>query len=198
MSDTYCYMHVGGAGRDSVALRQELKDSVYGTWRQSGIGAWGVWEGLFGVGSNELIVVGAAAGEQESAAFTSAFSEAQVVDSLLLTPTVRPSETKPCDKAGLYVFRFFDVNHADVDEIAALSFEAWTTFEHAGDYQAEPQGLFAQRDRSAERGRMLLVTWYDGLNSWQTSRRPAPAAAANFQRRRDLTHGTRALATRLL
>jgi hypothetical protein len=44
---------------------------------------------------------------------------------------------------------------------------------------------------------MLLVTWYDGLESWQTSRAPDPAAVENFKRRRALTDGTVALATRL-
>ncbi|MFV2089128.1 MAG: hypothetical protein ACC642_00580 [Pseudomonadales bacterium] len=197
MNDTYCYLHLRGSGRDSEALRVHLKESVLGAWRQSGITVWGIWEGLFGVGSNELIVVAAAAGDRTEDAFTDVLTEAEVLDVLLLVATVRPVGTAPCDKPGLYVFRFFDIDNANVDEIAALSNEAWTTFENTDDYAAEPQGLFAQHDRSAERGRMLLVTWYDGLNSWQTSRRPAPAAMENFLRRRALTHGTRALATRL-
>ena len=82
--------------------------------------------------------------------------------------------------------------------IAALSKEAWTTFEDTDDYRAEPQALFCQRDRSQKEGRMLLLTWYDGLESWQTSRQPAPAATQNFRRRHQLTRGTIAYATRLL
>lgn len=45
---------------------------------------------------------------------------------------------------------------------------------------------------------MLLCTWYDGLNSWQRSRTPAPEATENFRRRHALTSGTIAFATRLL
>jgi hypothetical protein len=45
---------------------------------------------------------------------------------------------------------------------------------------------------------MLLLTWYDGLGSWQTSRQPAPDARENFRRRHALTAGTIAYATRLL
>ena len=44
-------------------------------------------------------------------------------------------------------------------------------------------------------GRMLLVTWYDGLESWQRSRQFPPEARDNFLRRRELTGGTLALAT---
>jgi hypothetical protein len=45
---------------------------------------------------------------------------------------------------------------------------------------------------------MLLCTWYDGLESWQLSREPAPEAATNFRRRHALTLGTIAYATRLI
>ena len=88
--------------------------------------------------------------------------------------------------------------HADVDEIAELSRVAWESFEHVDAYSAEPQGLFCQADRSEERGRMLLVTWYDGLNSWQASRNHPAKARENFQRRQQLTNGTVAYATRLI
>jgi hypothetical protein len=198
MNDTYCYLHLRGAGRDTKALRSNLTESVLGAWRQSGITVWGIWEGLFGVGSNELIVVAAAAGDRPQTAFTDALNSAVVLDVLMLTPTVRPEGTAPCEKPGLYVFRFFDVDNENVEQIAALSLDAWKSFENTDNYEAEPQGLFAQQDRTAVEGRMLLVTWYDGLNSWQTSRRPAPAAMENFLQRRALTHGTRALATRLV
>ena len=76
--------------------------------------------------------------------------------------------------------------------------DVFTQAETVDAYRAEPQGLFCQRDRSAEHGRMLLLTWYDGLNSWQASRQPPQAARENFQRRHALTNGTVAYATRLV
>ena len=197
--NTFCYLYLAGPGRDIAELRKILAGEVLGAWRQAGITPWGVWAGLFGIASNELLVVAAASGQRTEAEFTSMMPEAvQVIEALPIVPTVRPVDPAPCEKPGLYVFRFFDVKNADVDEIAGLSLEAWTTFEKSDDYQAEPQGLFRQADVGPERGRMLLVTWYDGLESWQTSRRPAPEAVENFQRRRDLTYGTSALATRLV
>ena len=148
--------------------------------------------------SNELIVVsyGDVTGVDAAIAATPGVAEVQT---LLLEPTVRPTEDEPRTRAGLYVFRFFDVQHKDVEEIAALSFEAWKDFEAGGgDYDAIPQGLFRQHDVSAESGRMLLCTWYDGLNSWQASRTPPGDASERFRARHQLTRGTIAYATRLL
>ena len=158
---------------------------------------WGAFHGLFGVASNELIVVtyGAVADVDEAIAATPGVVR---VDTLLLEPTVRPTKDEPRTREGLYVFRFFDVAHKDVDEIAALSFEAWKDFEHADEYAAIPQALFRQHDVSADRGRMLLCTWYDGLNSWQASRTPPGNAGANFRKRGLLTRSAIAYATRLL
>ena len=203
MSHSYCYLRLRGQGRDTAALREALTGEVLGAWRREGIAVWGVWAGLFGLASNELIVVGAAADERSADAFTAALGQGAgalaVRDALMLAPTVRPTSLQPCDKPGLYVFRFFDVLGRDVEEIAALSKTAWETFENTEAYAAEPQGLFRQLEQAPEeQGRMLLVTWYDGLESWQTSRAPNPAATENFLRRRELTGGTLALATRLL
>jgi len=198
MSNTYCYLHLRGSGRDARALREALESRTLGSWRQSAITAWGIWEGLFGVASNELLVVATGSGERTVKDFTTDLGAVEVVDVQLIAATVRPVAAEPCEAPGLYVFRFFEVRNADVEEIADLSAAAWETFENTDRYTAEPMGLFSQHDLSSETGRMLLVTWYDGLASWQTSRRPATAAAANFQRRRDLTLSTRALATRLV
>ena len=197
--NTYCYLHLRGAGRDHSALRAALTDHVFGAWRQAGITVWGVWEGIFGVASNELLIVAAASGDRTQPAFTAALGGGlEVLDSLLLNATARPEGLTPCEKPGLYVFRFFDVQAQDVQEIARLSAVAWETFEDTADYQAEPQGLFAEAEKQMGPGKMLLVTWYDGLDSWQASRQPAPEAMENFRRRRELTRGTRALATRLV
>ena len=199
MTDTYCYMHLRGEGRDSAALKAALGDAA-SAWRQAGITLWGAWEGLFGVASNELIVVLAASGERPEADFTGLLDgkSVSIRDSLLLAPTVRPEGPAPCEAPGLYVFRFFEVATANVAEVAELSRQAWETFENADVYRSEPQGLFRPYDQQIAVGRMLLVTWYDGLESWQTSRAPDPAATENFKRRRALTEGTLALATRLI
>ena len=117
---------------------------------------WGAFHGLFGVASNELILV--AAGDAEAAGAAAekvgAMDSVERVESLLLVPTVRPTTSESLTRDGLYVFRFFEVDNDDVEEIASLSKEAWTTFENTNDYRAEPEALFCQHDRSQQTGRM--------------------------------------------
>ena len=191
----YAYSRLRATGRDFRSLYDALRRDEYAALAPANV--WGAFHGLFGVASNELILVtyGDVAGVADALA-----NHAQVggADTLLLEPTARPTQAAPRRREGLYVFRFFDVAHKDVDEIVALSAQAWKSFEGGDGYQAVPQGLFRQHDGSAEAGRMLLCTWYDGLNSWQQSRTPPPDAAAGFRRRHALTRGTIAYATRLL
>ena len=122
----------------------------------------------------------------------------EIRQSEMLTSTVRPVDAKAPERPGLYVFRFFEALNENVEEIVRLSSEAWKSFENEENYEAEPQGLFCPSDLSEDAGRMLLVTWYDGLQSWQTSREPPEAARENFGRRRELTRSTVAIATVLV
>jgi len=156
---------------------------------------YGVFGGLFGIGSGELVVVTSQPREHASLA---APAGARVVEQHFLLPTVRPETPGSLERPGVYVFRFFHVKNADVDEIVRVSAEAWVTFENTDAYRSEPQALFSPRDRQPERGWMLLLTWYDGFASWETSRQPAPQARASFARRHALTFGTIAYATRLI
>ena len=161
---------------------------------------WGAFFGLFGVASNELmaITVGSEAEVAESIAVAQGLAGAVCDAPLLLAPTVRPTSAAPLRREGLHVLRFFDVAPAHYDEFVELSRTAWETFEAADGYRAEPQGLFRLRDDAAERGLMLLVTWYDGLGSWQASRHPPAAAGQRFERRGQLATSTVAYATRLI
>lgn len=192
--DTFAFLRIRGNERDWPPVREAVVAALPAER------VWGTFHGLFGLASNELIAVtvGDDGAVAESVETVSALDAVEGAASLTLVPTVRPTDAVPRTREGLYVFRFFEVAHRDVEEIAALSAEAWKSFETVDEYRAEPQGLFCQRDRSAERGRMLLVTWYDGLNSWQASRQPPQHARENFQRRHALTAGTVAYATRLV
>lgn len=193
MSDTFAFLRLtarkGGWQPLHSALTSQLAPAS----------VWGAFHGLFGVGSNELIAVTVGDDDTVDASIETARRlDVDHVYALTLKPTARPTSTDPLTREGLYVFRFLDVRNADIDEIASLSAQAWRTFESPDEYRAEAQALFCQRDRSEVRGRMLLLTWYDGLNSWQTSREPPAQAQALFQRRRTLTSGSIAYATRLV
>ena len=158
---------------------------------------WGAFHGLFGIASNEFIVVtmGNVSGIGSR---LYRLRNLHSHETHFLEPTVRPLEYEPRTREGLYVFRFFRVDNNDVNQIAELSATAWQWFENADNYRAEPQALFCEQDRSSAEGRMLLCTWYDDLNSWMTSRQPAPEASENFRQRGELTLRTKAYATRLI
>ncbi len=192
----YQRLTVRANGRNWQPLAEHIRQESLLAWQDRDVTVWGVWHGLFGLASNELYVMLAGATEVDVASQLP--GDGSVVGNLVLQPTVRPESREPCTTPGLYVFRTFEVNNSDVDEVAALSEQAWTTFETDEAYRARPMGLFCEADRSAARGTMLLVTWYDGLGSWQTSRTPAPEARAIFRRRHELTHATAAVATRLV
>ena len=198
---TYCYTRLQAGERNWQPLFDHLRSATLPRLADSGVELWGAWSGLFGIGSNELVLMTSADSALAHAALLGERlidAPAAIVEQHQLMPTVRPADPRPLTRPGLYVFRFFDVNNVDVEEIAKLSLEAWSTFESTQTYRAEPQGLFCQHDRDATRGIMLLCTWYDGLESWQRSREPPAAAAENFRRRHALTHGTIAYATRLI
>jgi hypothetical protein len=198
---TFAYTRLKGAQRNWQPLFDRLSATTLPALARAGVNRWGAWSGLFGIGSNELILMTSADVAVDHANVLNAHLAAApgtVVGQHLFEPTVRPEADRALTRPGLYVFRFFDIDNADIDEIARLSLDAWTTFESTCSYQAEAQGLFRLRNRRAASGLMLLCTWYDGLESWQASREPPPEAAANFRRRHDLTRGTIAYATRLI
>ena len=59
MSGSYCYLHLRGKGRDNRAMLDVLRTQIIPQWQQIDISVWGMFNGLFGVASNELIVVAA-------------------------------------------------------------------------------------------------------------------------------------------
>ena len=192
------WIRVRGPERNWQPTLEQIRQTTLPALRERDGALWGVFHGLFGIGSNELVMVTSWGLDHDPVGELTLPANVERVEEHVLVPTVRPTSDQQLTRPGLYVFRFFDVCNADVEEVAELSHTAWTTFEDTGEYAAEPQGLFCQKDRSTERGAMLLLTWYDGLNSWQTSRRPHPDATANFRRRHELTFGTIAYATRLI
>jgi len=203
MADSYCLYRIRAEGRDTAALEARLAAETVPAWSADGVTCWGCWRGLFGLASNELFVMTAAAGRRDLAPAAAALpAGAAVLDTLVLDSTVRPASVAPLTEPGLYVFRFFYVRPDHCDELVSLSRQAWETFETSTAYASRPLGLFRPRVDGEPaldgRVRMLLVTWYDGFGSWQSSRSPAPEARENFRRRHALTAGTVAYATRLV
>lgn len=194
---TFCLTRIRLPDRSWQPHRTALLERLAATLAPNRGALWGAFSGLFGVASNELMLMTHAQGMDPRP--DRALGGARIVEQYLLAPTVRPAcPPSALTRPGVYVFRFFDTETRHIDEIVALSQEAWTTFENTSAYRSEPLGLFAPADRSGSEARMLLLTWYDGFGSWETSRTPAPAARANFARRHELTSGTVAFATSLV
>lgn len=195
----FLFCRVRSHDADASSLVAAATGSIGQAITAGGGSSWGLFEGQFGIASNELLAMAAlpAAAAGEVTAAWSAVPGATLVDCLELEATARPRDAAPMARPGLYVFRFFEVDLGNVEEIVRLSREAWLSFEASDAYRAEPMGLFRSASGQPQT-RMLLVTWYDGFDSWQTSRQPAPAARENFLKRRRLTRGTIAYATRLV
>jgi hypothetical protein len=207
MSDSIGFLHLRlrSDRMDAAALHVELRSGMDARLAAFGAQIWSSFQGLFGLHSRELILV--LAYPLQRAAFVDDIQSwlptgVSIVERYSWVPTTRPGSAAPLTGEGLYVLRFFDIRQRDADEIAAISRAAWETFEVSERYASKPLALFKEQvkaNASVEvQGRMLLITWYDGFASWQTSRQPAPAAVDHFKRRAALTSGTIAYACKLL
>lgn len=158
---------------------------------------WGIWQGVFGLAANQLIVMSA---HTEPSDGWMPFDGCDVESVWVLEPTARPQSVTPLARSGVYVFRDFWLPYQHVAEAVELSSAAWKTFEGAEAYSTEPMGLFApaQSLTDSQECVLHLLTWYPDFASWETSRQPDPAAMQRFVARRKLTRSTRAVATRLL
>lgn len=188
------------AGRNFQTLADELEATTLPAIAREGGRKWMLANGLFGLWTNEVILVTTWPREADAASVLAANlpAGASVVEARDMVATARPLTDAPPSKPGIYVHRLFGVDGTDVERFVALSDEAWNTFENTFDYKAEPQGLFRMREHPETGGQMLLITWYERLESWERSRTPAPEAAENFRERAMLTKRSMAIATRLV
>jgi hypothetical protein len=182
----YQFLHLKDpTSSNPLALLAQIKQL---TQQGEGLKHWGLFPGLFGLGTNEVYWLA-----NDAALTAIQNTELQVLQRLTLRPTVRPKSFVPRDQPGVYVFRWFEVSEAKIDEVVRLSNEAWESFE--GGFDTEVQGLFTVDGQSPYS--MVLVTWYKDLAVWQASREPAPEARQNFAARQALLDSARPIATRL-
>lgn len=154
---------------------------------------WGLWHGIFGLASNEVILMTSHVGHNDSLALP---QNCRVLEEHPLRATARPVDDTPLEKPGLYVFRNFSMASKDIDAVVALSSAAWQTFERGKAYRAQPMGLFAPLMPEVDCV-MHLLTWYPDFASWQESRASGTEALQRFAARRAMTYSTTAMATRL-
>lgn len=192
----FVFAHLRAASGGWQALQPRL-GAIFAAWPQTRL--QGLFNGLFGLSNHDLFalfsVPAGTAGDADLLARLP--NDVQAVSVMPLAATVRPVDDAPFAQPGVYVFRFFEVREPDMAEVAELSAIAWSSFERGEDYKAEPQGLFRSLASRDGWGTMLLVTWYDRMDSWERSRTPHPDATANFRRRAALARSIVPYATRL-
>ena len=157
---------------------------------------FGLFPAYFGMATNELYWVVMREDLTSNLSTSLEQSGISVISVHNMLPTVRPTTHAPPTRDGLFVFRWFSIDNKDVDEIARLSETAWQTFESG--FDTEVQGLFAEADRDAEQGTMLLMTWYQGFDVWLDSRTPDASARENFLKRHALMREATPIATHRL
>jgi hypothetical protein len=117
--------------------------------------------------------------------------------------TVRPLDPTPPTESGIYAHRWFEIASDDWPEFVELSQGAWPDFEAA--FAARIVGFWRSVDSAAGQARVLLVTRYPSLASWERSR-PYSAdpvegvqeARRKFLRRAELTKRTIVRISRLV
>ena len=183
---------------DPQSHQKLLKARLFPEIAQAGGAIWAVLRGLFGMQEDELFLLTSWGPSESGPDALGRLPQIRITDQHLLNATVRPTTPAPLTREGVYVLRFFEIEMAAVDEFIALSTNGWTTFEASESWLTEPVGLFAPKDRTGERGAMILCTWYDGLASWEASRNKPAAGRAHFARRWEITQSSIAFATRLV
>ncbi len=192
----YHLLKIKDANNNSIrSIIGGLKEQLIPACKKPGLAHYGLFSGYFGLASNECYWL--TLGDRSAAELLPLIEgqDWQLADSLVMLPTVRPVIHEARQRAGLYVFRWFQVNSQDVDTIAQLSEQAWVTFEEG--FDTEVQGLFAEQDRSQQQCRMLLLTWYKDFSVWQNSRTPPKEAMDRFIARHALTLEALPIATQL-
>ena len=156
----------------------------------AGASLFGVWRGQIGLEANEGIAMTAWADEEALAAGARAlapvFAQARESHAERLIATLRPDTPAPPERRGVYAFRFFELADSDWDEFASLSERAWPGFESG--FDARICGFFRSLDVASPAARVLLVTRYASLATWEASR--ADVSREEFQRRHKLTRAT--------
>jgi hypothetical protein len=177
--EAYTYLSLSGG----PATARDAGDAL----RAAGAVVVGAWSGAGGIGwwDDEVTVLASwpdGRGVVDVAAGTA----------VPLVASARPTAIAPLDAGGVFAHRWFHIASESWGEFLDLSTGAWPAFESA--YGATIEGFLRAEDSPAGTDRVLLITRYPSLASWETSRGvlrdpsgDVQEAGRRFLRRRELT-----------
>jgi hypothetical protein len=146
----------------------------------------GVFAPQLGFASNEVVVLMQTQGTLNRAPHVVSKSHET------LAPTIRPHPGDALKEGGIYVHRWFAVDHPSLGEFIEISGRAWPSFE--GEFEVSIFGLFtverSEHDIAQNQTRLLLLTWYRDHGVWEASRRPTREPEGLFMKRHQLTRST--------
>lgn len=200
---TYVHHRISVAPRrwrevaEALAARQvPLADSggaLYGLWRsqiglpRDDLTAITVWSTPVDAAKAQAVLIG----EVEN--ILAATGE-------VMTPTLRPTDTRAPTRQGNYAFRWFLTPERDWQEFLSLCAQAWPGFEAA--YDSQVIGLWRCTGEAPGDVRSLLLTRRPNLAMWERSKLPQGAEEAKVRdtlsRRYDLCSWTVVYTTTLL
>lgn len=195
------YATLTTSGNSWRPWEQALREDGVAKLAALGGAPYGMWSPLFGLASNQLVLMTSwAAPDGVIPNVTETLQAVEGiarVDNHMVVPTARPTTNTPPRRPGLYVHRWFRLEPHHVDEAVELSDTAWETFEHA--FDVEVLGFFRTIEPQTELAELMLLNWYPNLAAWEASRNVAlvPEARQRFRRRFALSQHMRAIATSL-
>jgi hypothetical protein len=203
VSRVYAYRRIETGARAWPALVEHLTHAGRSAVEAAGGTLFGVFTGQIGIASNQGIAITAWPDEQaqreHAGVLLAAAPDVRGTHTDRLVLRARDADPSPPTGPGIYAHRWFEIDGDDVPEFVELSRAAWTDFEESHD--ANIIGLFETLDPEPPATRLLLLTRYGSLATWERSRRADTkrerAAWQRFLRRHQLVHST-VVATTLL
>lgn len=197
----FSYATLTTSGHSWRPWEQALREDGLAKLAQLGGELYGIWSPLFGLASNQLVLMTSwdspDSVTQKVAETLTALDGIVNVDQHMVVPTVRPTTKTPPSQPGLYVHRYFILEPHHVDEAVELSDTAWETFEQA--FEMDVIGFFRTIEPQTALAELMLLNWYPNFAAWEASRNLTltPEARQRFRRRLELSKEMRAIATSL-
>lgn len=184
-----CFLHarVRAAPTQWAALADEIADRFNPSFDGNGR-LYGIWRSQIGRPRDELTIVTtwpkAAQAEADFAKLIDRLPGATEQSSMVMEPTLRPTDAAAPTRQGNYAFRWFETPARHWDEFLGLCADAWPGFEAA--YDSQVIGLWrvmsGNQDPEASIHSVLLTRRPD-LAMWERSKLPQSATEAEVRRK---------------